>query len=291
MARKEKKDDGGGGGWMATYGDMVTLLLCFFVLLYAMSSMDESKWELIVLSVNPDAQSTSQIVLVKDSSEEEFDEEMEFEGGVHGSNPSSSDDETAEESTLNEDEVSAAASAEVVMEIDASNELFEALKEYIEQNELQDDVQLAEGDGFTFITFLNNIFFAGNESEIRPEGKAMLDFIGQIAGDLNPHIREVHVLGHTSQAEPNVPNNPETDRFLSSDRASEVATYLHVNSSIDAFKIIATGYGQHRPISSFDTRESRAKNRRVEIIVTEHSDVTDQLNDYYRDVYGVIVEY
>lgn len=271
MARKKKEEEGGGGGWMATYGDMVTLLLCFFVLLYAMSSMDETKWELIVLSLNPDAQSSSQIVLVQDDTEsdEELPEDAEFEGGIDGVSPESVDEE----------------------DMDAMNELFEALKEYVEDNELQEDIQLTEGAGYTFITFLNNIFFAGNDSQIQPAGKEMLDFLGQVAGDLNPHIKEVHILGHTSQAEPNVENNPETDRFLSSDRASEVATYLHVNSSIEPYKIIATGYGQYRPISSFDTRESRAKNRRVEIIITEHSDVTDQLNEYYRDAYGVIVEY
>lgn len=272
MARKKKEEEGGGGGWMATYGDMVTLLLCFFVLLYAMSSMDETKWELIVLSVNPDAQSTSQIVLVKDpSEEEEVSEDMEFEGGLDALEPENIDEEVESD--------------------EAMEMLYEALKEYVEENELESDIQLSQGEGFTFITFLNNIFFAGDDYEIQPAGKAMLDFLGQVAGDLNPHIKEVHILGHTSQASPDSPNDPETDRFLSSNRAAEVATYLQINSSIEPFKLIATGYGQYRPISSFDTRESRAKNRRVEIIITEHNEVTDQLNEYYRDVYNVIVEY
>ena len=45
MASIKKKSSGGGGAnWMDTYGDMVTLLLCFFVLLYSMSSIDEAKW-------------------------------------------------------------------------------------------------------------------------------------------------------------------------------------------------------------------------------------------------------
>ena len=41
---KKKKGGGGGANWMDTYGDMVTLLLCFFVMLYSMSRVDESKW-------------------------------------------------------------------------------------------------------------------------------------------------------------------------------------------------------------------------------------------------------
>ena len=44
MAIKKKSGGGGGANWMDTYGDMVTLLLCFFVLLYSMSTISEDKW-------------------------------------------------------------------------------------------------------------------------------------------------------------------------------------------------------------------------------------------------------
>ena len=52
---KKKHSGGGGANWMDTYGDMVTLLLCFFVMLYSMSSMDQQKWMALVESFNPDA--------------------------------------------------------------------------------------------------------------------------------------------------------------------------------------------------------------------------------------------
>ena len=56
MALKKKSGGGGGGAnWMDTYGDMVTLLLCFFVLLYSMSTIDSAKWEALVMSFNPTA--------------------------------------------------------------------------------------------------------------------------------------------------------------------------------------------------------------------------------------------
>lgn len=263
MAKKKKKEEGGGGGWLATYGDLVTLLFCFFVLLYAMSSMDEVKWEMLVRSVNP-ASVQSQIVMTQ--MDEEGTEDT-VAGGVEGED------------------------SEEAMELDLMDMLYEAIKEYVEENELENDVEVTQGDGFTFITFLNSIFFAGNEYSLRPEGEAMLDFLGIVLGEANSYIKEVQILGHTSQAEPNVPNDPRTDRFLSSDRAAEVATYLQMNSNIEPYKLISTGFGQHRPISSFDTAEDRAKNRRVEIIITEHNDITSQLNGYYLDVYDVIVDY
>ena len=52
---KKRRSGGGGGGganWMDTYGDLVTLLLCFFVLLYSISSLDQAKWIMIVKSFN-----------------------------------------------------------------------------------------------------------------------------------------------------------------------------------------------------------------------------------------------
>ena len=54
MKRRKKRADEG-GNWMDTYGDMVTLLLCFFVLLYSISSVDQAKWREVVKSFNPDA--------------------------------------------------------------------------------------------------------------------------------------------------------------------------------------------------------------------------------------------
>ena len=48
--KKKKRDSGGGGSWLDTYADMVTLLLTFFVLLFSMSTVEQSKWEALVES-------------------------------------------------------------------------------------------------------------------------------------------------------------------------------------------------------------------------------------------------
>ena len=55
---KKKKSGGGGANWMDTYGDMVTLLLCFFVMLYSMSTLDKEKWIALVQSFNPTEEGT-----------------------------------------------------------------------------------------------------------------------------------------------------------------------------------------------------------------------------------------
>ena len=67
MKKREKKK-GETGNWMDTYGDMVTLLLCFFVLLYSMSTLDSVKWRNFVKSMNPNAEDkVSQLVLDTDA--------------------------------------------------------------------------------------------------------------------------------------------------------------------------------------------------------------------------------
>ena len=71
MKRRKKRADES-GSWMDTYGDMVTLLLCFFVLLYSISSVDQAKWREVVKSFNPDAEKLSQVVIDKDADGEDL---------------------------------------------------------------------------------------------------------------------------------------------------------------------------------------------------------------------------
>ena len=121
------------------------------------------------------------------------------------------------------------------------------------------------------------------------EGKAVLDEFCNAITDAVDSIEEIQILGHTSQARPDVPNEPISDRFLSSNRATEVLLYIQEKNIIDPAKLVSCGYGQFRPISSFETRESRAKNRRVEILITRTDSVVKSLDDYYEEVYGTEV--
>lgn len=249
---KKKKDLGEGANWMDTYGDMVTLLLCFFVLLYSISSVDTVKWEILVRSFNPNADELSQIVV---NTKEDVTGENDVEG-----------------------------SAEPNMEITNFEDLYYTLSEYAAENNLEEDMQVSQGDNFVFITFRNNIFFDGDSYVLKTEGKAVLDNLATAIGSINDDVGEVRVLGHTSQAEPNKINELYSDRFLSSDRATIVVSYIQEKDVIDPYKLVSCGYGQFRPISSFETRESRAKNRRVEILITKNGAVEDSLTKYYQSI-------
>ncbi len=254
MAGKKKKRSEGGANWMDTYGDMVTLLLCFFVLLYSMSSIDSDKWELLVKSFNPDAQ-----YLAKSNTD---NEESEYEYYT-------------DENTLPNEQM------------DEFDKIYYELSKYITENNLQTDIEISKGDGFTFITFRDNVFFDGDSYVLKNDGKVILDEFSNAIINAADSIQEIQILGHTSQARPEVPNEPITDRFLSSNRATEVLLYIQQKNIIEPSKLVSCGYGQFRPISSFDTKEARAKNRRVEILITKTDSVVKSLDEYYTEVYGI----
>lgn len=252
--KRNKKSGGGGANWMDTYGDMVTLLLCFFVMLYSMSRVDESKWIALVQSFNPDyaVDEPSQIVVPGEIANEPV---------------------TDLPSALTQDQVEAALEG-----------LYVSMSEYVASAGLQDMVSLSKGSGYVFISFDDTIFFDGDSYVLKDGGKAILDQIAVPLAEASESINEIRVLGHTAQASPDRPNYVDVDRFLSSDRATVVTIYLQEKNIIDPARLVSVGYGQWRPIASNDTAETRAQNRRVELIISgiqPDSTEGDSLEQYY----------
>ncbi|WP_312634276.1 flagellar motor protein MotB [Oscillibacter sp.] len=256
---KKRKSDGG-ASWMDTYGDMVTLLLCFFVLLYSMSTIDQQKWVQLVQSFNPDAT-----------------HEVTENSGNNGqlADPTTPVDGEQSDSSLTQ--------AQIVASIE---QLYQDLKSYVAQQGAAENISVTKGDGYVFISFNDAVFFDGDSYVLRQDGKEVLEDVGMIVGKASLAIDELRVLGHTAQGDPGKPNNPTVDRFLSSDRAAVVLIYLQEMDILDPARMISMGYGQFRPVADNATREGRAKNRRVELIVTGKdltSTLGDQIEQYYTE--------
>ncbi len=256
---KRKKSGGGGGAnWMDTYGDMVTLLLCFFVLLYSISSVDESKWLALVRSFNPDA-----IYELTETSGEEGPAAEDFEGlGLESA------DIIAEQQEIDE----------------AIEQLYEAMQTYAKQSEIGQNIETIKGDGYVFITFDDAVFFEGERYDLRPQGEQVLADISNILSQSAPFIDEIRVMGHTAQGSANQANNTYRDRFLASNRATIATVYIQQHSTVEAARLVSVGYGQHRPIAPNDTPENRSRNRRVEIIITGRNVMNgmgDSIEQYY----------
>ena len=254
MSRRKK--GGGGedcGSWMDTYGDMVTLLLCFFVMLYSMSSLDQQKWEVFVKSIFPSSGETEQIAINQDISEAEYDVSgnMEFDESV-------SDPENPEE-------------------------LYIALMEALSSSGIE-GVSISREDGYTFLVFENQAFFEGDKSDLTSEAVMILDILCNVVQQYEASIAQINIMGHTAQARADRANNARTDRVLSAMRSAEVAAYIQNKNIIDPSKLVGLSYGQYRSVSENDTSEGRAKNRRVEFLIIDSDADIKSMNDYYDEL-------
>jgi chemotaxis protein MotB len=237
----KKKKSSGGANWMDTYGDMVTLLLCFFVLLYSMSTISEENWKALVMSFNPKSQQTITETLGGSGPNADYDE---GEGGPM---------------------------VDAVQQEDIDNQmedLFLSLQQYIEENNMQDSLSVTEEGGRIFVSFNQTAFFDGYSYALRDESLPILDTVSQLLSGAAEAIDEVRILGHTAQEVADEPNNVRVDRFLASNRATNVLVYIQEHSTVDPARLVSEGYGQWRPVSSNDTSEGRAQNRRVEMIIS-----------------------
>ncbi|MCI9184222.1 MAG: OmpA family protein [Lachnospiraceae bacterium] len=250
MSRRKK--GGGGeecGSWMDTYGDMVTLLMCFFVMLYSMSSLDQQKWQIFVKSIFPNSNEEEEIAINENISEGVYD--------VSGNLQTEQEIEDAE-----------------------LDELWLSLVNALNTNGIE-GATVSRGEGYTFIAFENQAFFNGDSSTLTPEATRILDVFCDALAPQVERISQIEIMGHTSQADPNSPNNPRTDRMLSSLRSAEVAAYIQLKDIIDPSKLVGISYGQFRPVDTFETQEGRAKNRRVEFLIVDAGADIKSLNDYY----------
>ena len=255
MSRRKK--GGGGedcGSWMDTYGDMVTLLLCFFVMLYSMSSLDQQKWEIFVKSVFPNSNEDQQIAI----NENILDGEYDVSGNL-----------------------------EMEEEMDELDKLWIALQKKLEEKGLAEGVSMNKGDGYAFISFENHAFFAGDSSQLTPEAIEVLDVFCESIEPQIESFAQIEVLGHTAQGDPNKPNNAHTDRLLSATRAAEVVAYIQNKNIMDPGKLIGISYGQNRPVDTFETSEGRAKNRRGEFLIINNGADIKTMNELYDEVNGV----
>ena len=251
--KRNKKGGGGGANWMDTYGDMVTLMLCFFVMLYSFSTIDQQKWQNLVESLNP-------------STVEQIEQSVTQGGGFTPGESSESDEVTQEE---------------VDQDIE---QLYEAMKQYVEEIGMSDRISLGKGSGYVFVSFDDTVFFNGDSYVLLDEGKKILDNLALSISEISDSIDEIRVLGHTAQAATESANNPKTDRFLASNRATVVTVYLQEKNIIDPARLVSVGYGQWRPVADNSTADGRAENRRVEMIVTGldlDSEDGDDITQYY----------
>jgi chemotaxis protein MotB len=255
MAKLQKKpQEDHSNDWLSTYSDMVTLLLTFFVMLYASSSVDEQKWQYIYQAF----QSRGKYLNLY----------------VDTPNPNDSEGEAVSDDDPN----SSGGDGELPQSFDV---LYQYLSDYVEENQLGEYVTVDQGAAHITIRFDDSIFFEADSYTLKDEGKEILRGISPALTAVESSIKTCTVSGHTADV-----ISATNDWELSALRACSVVNYLDFRTVLPTDKFRVKGSGSAEPIAENDTAEGRAKNRRVEMMILKNDlDLTDP--EVLADILGI----
>lgn len=242
-------DEGGGANWMDTYGDLVTLLLCFFVLLFAFSSTDSEKWEALVAALS----GTPSISI------QALDPATVMEPAIPLlPNTAAAEADASPDLPDIPDEFNS--TQEVFFELHSRMQLF------VEEHGLSATVY-ADYDAFILIIrFDDSIFFNSGDASLLPDALPVLDKMADFFEENVELYEMIRIEGHTDNVPINTSKYP-SNWELSFARAGSAISYFWESGRIDVTKLSGTGYSEYHPIDTNDTAEGRAANRRVDFVI------------------------
>jgi chemotaxis protein MotB len=139
---------------------------------------------------------------------------------------------------------------------------------------------VTEKDGKVYVSMENKLLFESGSWTVGAEGKKAVDLVGKVLGD-NPEI-SVLIEGHTDNDKitGTIGGGVENNWDLSTKRATAIVNILSANAKVKKENLTAAGRGEYAPLLSNDTAEGKAKNRRIEIILTPKLDeISKMLNE------------
>jgi chemotaxis protein MotB len=227
--------------WLLTYADLITLLMAFFVIMYALSRVDAEKFKQlsVTLSAAFHTPRTSPVPLPG-------------VGGKKGTEPTNQVKDPARTEKP---------------EPTPLQKLGMQLQELVKKEGLEGAVTISTGPGGhkLLMRLSDSLLFDAGQASLTGEAQ---DLVGKIATIIAKAGKQVRVEGHSD----NIPIHTaqyESNWQLSTARASNVVLYLIEKHDLPPEMLSASGYGEYRPIAPNDTPENRGKNRRVEFVITD----------------------
>lgn len=266
--RQEDEPPKGSPAWMSTFSDLMNLLLCFFVMLFAMSTLEESKLHELVAAMN-------NTVSIFDGGANAIGDGMMISNGVSQLNELdeyiNSTGKTAESENegrdIQEYETSPEAMQEVLDRIEesqlqANEELSENMAEAFQESSISDQVDISFTAQYVQLTMNGALLFDSGSAELKAESEQILQKVGDVLQYYGSGTIEIE--GHTDNVPINSSQYPSNEE-LSSARALSVFYFLTDNTALDPMNLRHAGMGERVPIADNSTAEGRSRNRRVEI--------------------------
>ncbi len=254
MARRKKHEEHENHErWLVSYADFITLLFAFFVVMYAISSVNEGKYRVLSETLNAvfsDPVRSKNPIQIGEVSRGQ---------GEESPAPGTPLEPTFQIELPEIPNQPPPASAEDVKTInDLSQQFSTALSELIES----EDVIIKQGEDWLELEIKSRVLFESGEARL---ARAAVPIIGEIADILQSAGNPIQVEGFTDNNPINTPRFP-SNWELSAARAASVVHLLD-RYGIQPDRMSAIGYGEYKPVADNDTEEGRQKNRRVVLVV------------------------
>ncbi len=263
MARRKKHEEHANHeAWAIPYGDLITLLLAFFVVMYSMSSVNEGKYRILsdsLVAAFRGQPKTTAPIQVGTSSAGGKGGESQLSGAAVNSGLQLRDPRPVPEAEAAKAPDSAGRMALERM----AGEVRLALQGLIDAG----DVRIREGRRWLEVEVNTDILFASGNARVADRATPV---VARLASILAPFPNPIRVEGHTDNVPIRTavfPSNWE----LSAARAANVVQLFTANG-IEPTRMEIIGLGEHRPLADNATADGRNRNRRVVIVVLEAPD-------------------
>lgn len=266
--RKEDTPPAGSPAWMATFSDLMNLLLCFFVMLFAMSSIEEGKLQEFVAAMNNTfsvfeggASAIGDGFLISNgvSQLNELDQYINSTGKIADSDTDGEDFE--------EFEMSPEAMEEILQDkmLEENEERVEEIEEALDESEIGDEVEVSFTAQYVKLTMNGGLLFDSGSAQLKDDAKVIIDKVGDIL-ERYGSTGIIEIEGHTDNVPMKSAQYPSNEE-LSSARALSVFYYLTESTALNPLNLKHAGMGERVPIADNSTPEGRSRNRRVEILI------------------------
>jgi chemotaxis protein MotB len=242
--------------WLITYADLITLLMIFFVTLYAMSRLDAQKYDTLARSLHLQFRHADSILELGDGV---------LDGARSGENPSDPASAPFRAPTASPSPKSAGDAATEKRGEQDLRDLLRVIRAYVRENHLENEVFVGDTPRGIVIRLSDRLLFDLGSAELRKAALPVLDKLSDLFAQLDQAT--VSIQGHTDDL-PVLPGARFRDNWeLSAARALSVLRYFVETKGLEARRFEVAGYADTRPVAPNTSESNRQRNRRVEIVV------------------------